>query len=131
VADLDLAAGVVTVRNGKGAKDRVVPLTKAVIEWLRRYLAVRNTHDVLFLTRWGKPFGEAMFQKVLQKRGITCHVLRRTVATHLLEGGASPAAVAAILGHVDLETLSRYARVAAKEVKSAHARFHPREKDDE
>jgi site-specific recombinase XerD len=49
------------------------------------------------------------------------------MATHLLEGGASPADVAAILGHLGLETLSRYARVAAKAVKAAHARFHPRE----
>jgi len=128
--DVDLAAGTATVRNGKGAKDRVVPLTASSIAWLEKYLEVRCANDILFLSRWGKPFSEVGFQQILRKLGVTCHTIRRTMATHLLENGASPADVAAILGHVNLETLSRYARVASKEVKAAHARFHPREKDD-
>jgi integrase/recombinase XerD len=128
--DVDLEAGLVTVRNGKGGKDRVVPLTTSAVAWLERYLRIRREHEILFLSRWGKPFGEVGFQQILRRLGVTCHVLRRTMATHLLEGGASPADVAGILGHVGLETLSRYARVGSKAVKAAHTRFHPREKDD-
>jgi len=129
--DVDLAAGTATVRDGKGSKDRVVPLTASSVGWLRKYLEVRAPHDVLFLSRWGKPFSEVVLQQKLRKLGVTCHAVRRSMATHLIENGASPADVAAILGHVNLETLSRYARVASKQVKAAHAAFHPRERDHE
>lgn len=145
IADLDLAEGAACVRQGKGAKDRVVPIGKAAREWLSRYLAEGRPrmakyhpgHEELFVAQYGKPFGEIMFGIHLRKLGrmagltfnLTCHVIRRTVATTLLRNGASPQEVAALLGHDDLRSLGYYVAFAAREVKEAHAKTHPREGD--
>jgi integrase/recombinase XerD len=130
-ADVDFAAGTLTVRSGKGGKDRVVPMTTSAVEWIRRYLAIREPHEILFLSRWGRPLSEVVLQQILRRRGVTAHTIRRTMATHLLQGGATPAVVAVMIGHANLETLSRYARLAGLDVKAAHQRFHPRENDHE
>jgi len=140
----DVDDNAVRVRAGKGGKDRIVPLARTAQRRLEEYLAIRPKLaryrpgvEELFLTRWGKPFGECMLQQHLRKLGaraglrLTCHTLRRTFATHLIAAGASPAAVAALLGHGDLETLGRYAAVSARELKETHRRTHPREADDE
>jgi integrase/recombinase XerD len=58
---------------------------------------------------------------------VNCHTIRRSLATHLLAAGATPSDVAAILGHADLKSLSRYAVVVAGEVKATHEKTHPRE----
>ena len=58
---------------------------------------------------------------------LTCHTIRRSMATHLLGAGASPLEVSGILGHSDLKSLSRYVRVAQREVKETHEKTHPRE----
>jgi integrase/recombinase XerD len=143
-ADVDLEGGRVLVREGKGAKDRVSPLGKAAVEWLGRYLAevrpgleaCRPGVEELFLTHHGRAFGDQMLAMHLKKLGrkaglatnLTCHVIRRTLATGLLRNGASPAEVAAILGHEDVRSLGRYVAFAAREVKEAHTKCHPRER---
>lgn len=145
LGDLDLADGSAQVRQGKGAKDRVVPLGMAAREWLKRYLvearprlAKHNPgHEELFVAQYGKPFGEIMFGIHLRGLGrraglpfnLTCHVIRRTVATDMLRNGASPQAVANLLGHEDVRSLGRYIAFAAREIKEAHRRTHPREQD--
>jgi integrase/recombinase XerD len=142
-ADVDPGEGSALVRAGKGAKDRVVPIGKAAVEWLVRYLAEvrprleahRPGVEELFLTHHGRAFGDQMLAMHLKKLGrkagvamrLTCHVIRRTLATGLLRNGASPQEVAAILGHEDVRSLGRYVAFAAREVKEAHAKCHPRE----
>jgi integrase/recombinase XerD len=142
-ADVDLASKQLTVRLGKGGKDRVVPLTTEAVKWLSRYVAdVRPRFseyepgvEELFVSRWGRAFSQQMLlvkvQRIAKAAGVpvSCHVLRRTMATHLLQGGASPSAVAGILGHSDLKSLSRYCARLGIELKKAHARTHPREDD--
>ncbi len=138
----DLGADAVTVRSGKGAKDRVVPVGVSALQWVRRYLSeVRPAFAIydpaapeLWLTRWGNAFGEVVFQQHLRALGeaagiehLTCHTIRRSMATHLLAAGASPLAVSGILGHSDLKSLSRYVRVAQREVKETHEKTHPRD----
>ncbi len=136
--EIDLDAKTLAVRLGKGAKDRVVPLTGAAVTWLRRYVADvrprfvkrRPAVEELFVSRWGRPFSQGVLDHyVAKKLGVTSHVLRRSMATHLLQGGASPSAVAGILGHSGLRTLHRYVAIAGVEVKAAHGRSHPREAD--
>ncbi|MBI3097141.1 MAG: tyrosine-type recombinase/integrase [Planctomycetes bacterium] len=145
VKSQDLGEDSVTVRGGKGAKDRVVPVGVRAMAWVRRYIMEARTRfaeyrpgvEELWLTRWGKPFGEQMMQIHLRALGttvgiayLTCHMIRRSMATHLLTAGASPSEVSAILGHSDLKSLSRYVKVATREVKETHARTHPRETDE-
>ena len=138
----DLGNDSVTVRGGKGAKDRVVPIGISALRWVRKYLAearpgfasYRPGVEELWISRWGRPFGKQILPQHLRKLGktggidgLTCHTIRRSMATHLLGAGASPAEVSGILGHSDLHSLSRYIQVAAREVKETHEKTHPRE----
>jgi integrase/recombinase XerD len=146
VADVDLGKAEVIVRNGKGAKDRVQPLNRAAVEWTRKYLEPirpefeRSNPGVeeLFISFRGRRLSEQIAAIHLRNLGraaglrvsLTCHVIRRTIATDLLRNGASPAQVAAFLGHANLASLARYVKIAAREVKEIHQEFHPREKDE-
>jgi len=136
----DVGDDAVVVRGGKGGRDRTVPLGARAREWVMRYARDerRAAADVpeLWVSRKGLPFGEARFGQILRKlgraagiAGLTCHVLRRSMATHLLSAGASASAVSAILGHADLGALKRYAKAASVEVRETHRRTHPREQD--
>jgi integrase/recombinase XerD len=138
----DLGEDSVTVRGGKGAQDRVVPVGASAIRWIKRYLtrsrpllgSRRPPAEELWLSFRGNPFDSQIFQIQLRKlgeragiRGLSCHVIRRSMATHLLRAGASPQEVSGILGHSDLGSLSRYVKVALREVKETHEKTHPRE----
>jgi integrase/recombinase XerD len=140
--DLDLKERTLLVRNGKGKKDRMVPVPGRAAEALARYLdearpdLVRDPQQgALFLTRVGRRLGSGAIQKELrlyaQTAGIagavTPHVLRHTCATHLLQGGASVRHVQEILGHQTLNTTVLYTHVVADDLKQVLARAHPRE----
>jgi integrase/recombinase XerD len=141
---LDLGGESVRVRAGKGEKDRMVPLGKKAAEWVERYLkegrpalgAPGPDREELFLNAHGRPFGKGHLRIVLRTLGersgipgVTCHAIRRTMATDLLRTGANPKEVSAILGHGDLKSLSRYVKIAAVDVKATHQATHPRELD--
>jgi integrase/recombinase XerD len=130
----DLGDGSLTVRQGKGAKDRVVPLGKTAADWVARWIERARPSQALFVNLHGRPFGKVHLRKLIHDLGVragisdlTCHAIRRTMATDLLRAGASPKEVSAILGHADLKSLSRYVRIAAQEVKDTHRKTHPRE----
>jgi integrase/recombinase XerC len=117
--DLDLENAQLLVR-GKGAKQRVVPLTPLVVEAIREYLPCRPQTESqhLFVSRvGGHPLharvAGRMLQHVLQRAGlgdehITPHRLRHTFATHLIRTGADVRTVQELLGHADLQTTARY-----------------------
>ncbi len=136
---LDLQEGAVRVR-GKGAKDRVVPLTRAAVMWLARYMDevrplwnVRGTSRV-FLTRRGRPLDRVEVWKLLRryarKAGITKnvhpHMLRHSFATHLLMGGMDLRTLQALLGHASLNTTQIYTHLDLERLRAAVQRFHPR-----
>jgi integrase/recombinase XerD len=130
----DLGDGKVIVRGGKGGKDRVVPVGANAMIWVTRYLPERKaSNDALFQTDTGRPFGSAWLSQLIRRLGqtaglaVNAHTIRRSLATHLLAAGASPSAVAAILGHADLRSLSRYAAAVDRDLKETHAKTHPRE----
>lgn len=147
VSDVDVTQEIALVCEGKGGKDRVVPIGRAALEWLNRYLSIarpvlaksRPEVEELFITYRSRGFSYSLLRAHLRKLGrvaklstnLTCHVFRRTVATEMLRNGASPAQVAALLGHEDLKSLSRYVASVAKELKKAHASSHPRESENE
>jgi len=117
--DLDLENAQMLV-HGKGAKQRVVPLTPLVVEAIREYLHCRphTESQHLFVSRvGGHPLharvAGRMLQHVLQRAGlgeehITPHRLRHTFATHLIRNGVDVKTVQELLGHADLQTTARY-----------------------
>jgi len=117
--DLDLENAQLLV-HGKGAKQRVVPLTPLVVEATREYLRCRPQTESqhLFVSRvGGHPLharvAGRMLQHVLQRAGlgedhITPHRLRHTFATHLIRNGVDVRTVQELLGHADLQTTARY-----------------------
>lgn len=142
LSDLDVARGVVLIREGKGQRDRVVPIGARALQWIERYcddarplLMVSPDPGTLFLTRRGKALRpNRLTERVhayihaagLGKEG-SCHVFRHTVATLLLEHGADVRHVQEILGHAQLSTTARYTHVAITTLKRVHQRTHPAE----
>jgi integrase/recombinase XerD len=109
---------VLSVRHGKGGKDRVLPVGRAAIHWLRRYvnetrpLLGSSTDFRLSLNSTGKPFnvngiGNLVHQYLVQagiRTGGSSHVFRHAVATAMLDHGAEIQFVPEMLGHKRLET---------------------------
>lgn len=128
--DVDRAGQTVTVRQGKGGKDRVVPIGKKALEALALYLQKgrplqRPQCPALFLGQWGQRLNpksvNALFQQWCQRAGIeppiTPHLLRHAFATHLLENGADVRHVQAMLGHSWIGTTQIYSHVSFKHLK--------------
>jgi integrase/recombinase XerD len=144
LGDLDLCRGLVFVRDGKGRKDRVVPLSGRAVTALLTYLRgsrrelLRTAHEAaLFLSaRGGGRMGVAELRVRVywyaRRAGFTSalgpHRLRHACATHLLQGGASVRHVQAILGHKCLATTALYTRVVMRDLAAVIARAHPRER---
>ena len=138
--DLDFARGVLAVREGKGRKDRVVPIGERAIAWLGKYLdearpgfVVEPDEGTVFLTRRGRPSHPNNFSRLTRdylvaagvaKRG-ACHLLRHTMATAMLEHGADVRVIQEILGHARLTTTQLYTRVSIRLLKAVHTATHP------
>ena len=133
------------VRQGKGKKDRVIPIGDRAVAWVDRYLVeVRpgllvgdNSGDTLFLNNHGCPFSrEAMTQLAreyvnaadLGKKG-ACHLFRHSCATAMLENGADIRFLQVMLGHVKLETTAIYTQVSIRKLKEIHTATHPARKE--
>lgn len=140
VRDVDVQSGIVYVREGKGAKDRVIPMGDRAVAWLMKYrddirpqwLSGRDDGR-LWLRPDGRPLtahqlGDRM-KKLIGEAGIdkpgACHIFRHTMATQMLEGGADVRYVQAMLGHAHLSTTAVYTQVAIGQLKAVHAATHP------
>ena len=137
--DVD-ARGTVWVRQGKGRKDRVVPVGERALAWVRRYvddarpkLAVAHDDGFLFLGDAGEvlhvDYLTQLVRRYLLAAGIekpgACHLFRHSMATAMLEGGADVRFVQEMLGHASLETTQLYTRVTIDKLKAVHAATHP------
>lgn len=152
IDDLDLDRGMLTVRKGKGGKDRVVPFGERAMDWLGLYLEktrplleTAGTDRALFLTGYGERFS-AMYlgnwvRRVIktalpasngQAGGIgragSCHLFRHSCATHMLENGADIRFIQQMLGHARLDTTQIYTEVSILQLREVHARTHPHAK---
>ena len=145
LVDVDTDGGYVFVREGKGGKDRVVPLGRSVCDLVKSYLRgirpdwVNAAHDRhLFLNRWGRRMDPnsvwAVVRKYVTLAGIdkpaSTHSLRHSCATHMLRNGAPIRQLQEMLGHASLETTQLYTRVTINDLRAMHAKFHPREQSD-
>ena len=119
---IDGARGIVWIRDGKGGKDRRVPLPKPILLRLRRYWKEErpeSTIPLLFVSAEGKPIHETTIQKTFNAaqeeakipRRATVHTLRHSYATHLVENGISLRTIQDILGHKSMKTTEVYMRV--------------------
>lgn len=137
---LQLEAGFVNV-IGKGNKERVVPVGRAAVAALQRYLDVGRPKRVtpkspanVFLTRRGTPFSRVTLWKRIKARArfsgiarnVTPHMLRHSFATHLLEHGADLRVIQELLGHATIRTTAVYTHVTGGRLREIHRRFHPR-----
>jgi integrase/recombinase XerC len=139
---LDLAGATARVL-GKGRKERVVPLGRACVEALRRWLAVRpqmmhprrKTQDPrpVFLTTFGARMYARAVHKLVRAHGASGagradlhpHALRHTCATHMLDGGADLRSIQELLGHASLSTTQRYAHVSMEHLMRVYDAAHP------
>ena len=136
--DVNLEEGLVRIQ-GKGQKERVVPMGQEAIDWLKKYLQIRSDMDkkgspYLFLTTRGGPMTRQRFWQLVKgyaraagiTKKISPHTLRHSFATHLLERGADLRAVQELLGHADLSTTQIYTHVARSHLSQVYKKSHPR-----
>jgi integrase/recombinase XerD len=140
VTDFDPERGTVIVRQGKGKKDRMVPIGERAIAWIERYLAdvrpslvVPPDERTIFLTTMGESLTPNRLTQLVReyvdaaeigKRG-ACHLFRHTMATLMLENGADIRFIQEMLGHVELSTTQIYTQVSIRKLKEVHAATHP------
>lgn len=139
LADVELGRGVVLVREGKGGRDRFVPLGDRAADWTERWLVLRPRYVVppdegwLFLSKRGRPLAPkrlgGLVSRYIEASGIgktgSCHLFRHTMATLMLEAGADVRYIQEILGHAELSTTAIYTRVSIGKLQEVHRRTHP------
>jgi site-specific recombinase XerD len=127
IHDLDSKRMMLHVREGKGKKDRMVPLSKKLLETLRQYYRKYKPRVFLFEgEKVGEPYSERAAQAALagakRKAGIrkkgSIHMLRHSYATHLLEAGTDIRYIQAFLGHNSLQTTMIYTHVSRLKIES-------------
>lgn len=138
--DVDHQRGTVFVRQGKGGKDRFVPIGERALGWVRKYLddarpqlVTDATEPHLFLSRLGRRLSREMLTAKVRAyftaAGVTkpgsCHLLRHTMATLMLENGADVRFIQELLGHAKLDTTQLYTHVSIAKLKEVHAETHP------
>lgn len=140
LGDIDVDKCVVLVREGKGRKDRLLPLGERALHWVQEYLdrsrpllAWNQLDATLFLGQEGLALSPTWLsthvasyvkRAELGKHG-GCHLFRHTMATLMLEGGADIRFIQAMLGHAELSTTQIYTQVAIRQLQQVHASTHP------
>ena len=140
IKSIDLKNETLTVVQGKGQKDRRVPVSKRACQWLLFYLndvrpRLANMHslDYLFVNNKGKAFtphtASDLVHKYLLASGVAdegaCCVFRHSAATHMLEEGADLRYIQEFLGHADISTTQIYTHVSIKKLQEIYLHTHP------
>ena len=140
LSDIDTDRRSVFIREGKGRKDRCIPIGERALSWVLRYqeesrpkLVTRVTEQHLFMTSYGEPFTTSalghVVRRLLDKAGCEkpggCHLFRHAMATHMLENGADLRYIQLMLGHSDINTTTVYTHLSITELRAVHDKTHP------
>ena len=132
--------GTVMIRQGKGKKDRLIPIGERALAWIEKYkdsarpeLVGGRDDGTLFLSNLGGPFAPDRVTQLakgyVDRSGVgkqgACHLFRHTMATLMLEGGADIRFIQAMLGHAELSTTEIYTQVSIQKLKAIHTATHP------
>lgn len=153
--DIDYERGAVFVHEGKGMKDRLVPIGDRALRWLKKYVKECRDHLVLpgqdpladglgggtlFLNRFGAPYSANGMTNLVSRyakradlaggKAGSCHTFRHTMATLMLENGADLRHVQEMLGHEDISTTQIYTKVSIRKLKEVHQKTHPAQGSD-
>ena len=138
--DIDRDRCTVMIRQGKGKKDRHIPIGERALAWIAKYLSdgrpelLGSVEDgTVFLTRMGQPFVRtqltALVRRYVGEANIGkmggCHLFRHTVATLMLENGADIRVIQEMLGHAKISTTELYTRVSINLLRQVYAATHP------
>ena len=124
VKDIDSKRMMIHIHAAKGKKDRLVPLSKKLLETLREYYTTYKPKDFLFEGQDGKSYSARSVQSILQTAKLkakinktgSVHMLRHSYATHLMEGGTDIRIIQELLGHNSIKTTMRYTHVSKKDI---------------
>jgi integrase/recombinase XerD len=126
--------------EGKGNKQRLVPLSPVAEEWYLYWLQERahwpikpEARDVAFVNRYGRPLTRAMVFTIVKRlcekahihKTVSPHTLRHSFATHLLQNGADLRIIQQLLGHEDLATTEIYTHLELTDLQKAVLQYHP------
>lgn len=140
LSDLYFDEGFIKV-EGKGSKQRLVPISPRAIKEIKLYFTDRNRgkikkeyEDYVFLARWGKNISRIMVFHLIKELALTAgitknispHTFRHSFATHLLEGGANLRAIQCMLGHESIATTEIYTHIDRNMLRSEIIEHHPR-----
>ena len=127
--------------EGKGSKQRLVPISETAIREIKNYLLDRNLmvvkkgfEDILFLSRRGTALSRIMVFHIIKQqtemagvhKNVSPHTFRHSFATHLLEGGANLRAIQEMRGHADISSTQIYTHVVKHQLKDVYQKAHPR-----
>ena len=142
ISDLYFEEGFIKV-EGKGSKQRLVPISETAIKEIKNYLYDRNHvavkkgfEDILFLSRRGTALSRIMVFHIIKqqtemagiKKNVSPHTFRHSFATHLLEGGANLLAIQEMLGHEKITTTEIYTHIDRQFLRKEILEHHPRSK---
>ena len=140
VADIDLKRQTVFIREGKGGKDRLIPMGDDAAKWLNKYLedvrpamVTGQAGYTLFIDNYGGAYNAdcmgRLVKTYLKKAEIevegAAHLLRHAMATHMLENGADLRYIQSMLGHSDTRATEIYTRVSVEKLREIHKATHP------
>jgi integrase/recombinase XerD len=130
--DIDSKRNIVLLKNAKGKKDRITPLSPTILEMLREYYTIYKPKIWLFEGQnIGNQYSEQSLQSVLKqavqkagiKKPVTLHWLRHSYATHLLESGTDLRYIQELLGHSSSKTTEIYTHVSTKSIQQIKSPF--------
>jgi integrase/recombinase XerD len=144
IQDIDLEARTIHIKEGKGNKERLIPLIRLSFEYLKEYLEKvrsqflkdKENHDFVFLNLAGHSFNRQGICELFEKyrktssiaKPVSSHIFRHSIATHLLENGMDIRYIQELLGHGSLQTTQLYSKVTLKGLRKHYNKHHPKEK---